>query len=260
MNDNLLRIAVAVPLVAGLAACTEGVRDVGQAAKQLDSRPPRASAPPTVPGSRASVDNGVQQLSAREILARAKKAARQAGSVHMIGVVREGNQPVELDVRLQGERGLGLIRSNGTTVRVVKVGSDVYVQGNDAFYEQFSGPETARLLRGKWLRGSSRRPPLAQPAHLLDVDKLLNRTLPSEDEVTKGRETLVGDLRAVELTAATTHSVVTVALTGEPYPLSVEPGGKDTDKGHLRFSEWGEPVRVQAPPADSVVDPAQLRR
>ena len=250
MNRILLWIAVLVPLVAGSAACVEGVGDGGQAVDQHGSRPPSSTAPPTGPASGPNADNGVQQLPAAEILTRAKEAARQAGSVHMVGVVREGNQPVELDVRLQGERGLGLIRSNGTSVRVVKVGSDLYLQGDDMFYEQFSGPEMARLLRGKWLRGSSSSPPHAQAANLLDVDKLLDRTLPAEDEVMRGGERLVGDVRTVELRGETTRRVVHVALTGAPYPLSVEPDGKDTGKGHLHFSGWGEPVDVQAPPAE----------
>ncbi len=82
--------------------------------------------------------------------------------MHVVGVVREGNQSVELDVRLQGQQGVALIRTNGATVRVVKVGSHVYVQGDDTFYEQFGGAEMARLLTGKWLKGSSSHPPLAR--------------------------------------------------------------------------------------------------
>ncbi len=74
--------------------------------------------------------------------------------MHVVGVVREGNQSVELDVRLQGQQGVALIHTKGATVRVVKVGSHVYVQGDDTFYEQLGGAEMARLLTGKWLKGS----------------------------------------------------------------------------------------------------------
>ncbi len=252
MNSICVRIAAAVSLVAGLAAFA--------AAEQHNVPPTSSTAARTLPSPRAGVDSGVQQLPARQILARAKEAAQRAGSVRVVGVVREGNQSVELDVRLQGQQGVGLIRTNGATVRVVKVGSDVYVQGDDTFYEQFGGAEMARLLTGKWLKGSSSHPPLARFANLLSVDKLLDSTLVPEDEVLKRGERLLGDVRAVELRGETTRRLVSVALTGEPYPLSIRPGGKDTGKGHVNFSDWGVPVSVQAPPADSVVEASRLRK
>ncbi len=260
MNRVLACAALVVLLVAGLIARVHQVDDLGETAEKQNSHPLSSTAPPTSPAPAGSARNGVEQLPAHQILARAKGAVERAGSVHLVGVVREGNQPVELDLRLQGGQGVGLIRSNGTSVMVIKAGSDLYVQGDDTFYEQFGGAEAARLLKGKWLRGSSGRSPLSKPASLFSVDKLLVRALLPKDKVVKGGETLVGDVPAIELRGETTGSTVHVALTGEPYPLSVEAGREHTGKGHIRFSDWGEPVHVQAPPADTVVEPTQLDR
>ncbi len=201
-----------------------------------------AAVPPSSPA------NGVETLPAQHVLARAKEAAQRAGSVHLVGVVREGNHRVQIDARLQGlrgERGVAHVSSNGSSVTVIKLGTDIYVRGDGTFYQQFAGPEAARHLTGRWLTSSASRSPLAQHARLLNAEKLLDRAVAPAATVVTGATRLVGNTPAIEVKNTTTGSTLLVALTGEPYPLRIEPA--DTGEGYLHFSDWGQPVTVQAP-------------
>ena len=260
--NRLLGGAVAALLLVSSAACEQGVGNGGEVAgQQLEQRVGTGSpvaSPATSADERGS--NGVEQLPAHQVLARAREATSRAGSVQLTGAVREANVPVEFAIRLQGERAVGSISSNGTTVTVVKAGPDVYVQGDDTFYEQFGGADTATLLRGRWLKGSSTEPPFAGFAGLLDLDRLLDRLLPPEDALTKGGRKPVGGVEAVELSGEASPSTAFVALRGEPYLLAVEPNGRHTGKGSVRFSGWGQPVDIPIPQSDAAMDVSQLHR
>ncbi len=224
--------ALVVLLAAGAVTATQGV-------------------PPPPP---AATGNGVEQLPAGEILLRARQAAQAAGSVHLVGVVQEGNHPVELDLRLQGRQGIGRISSNGTSVLLIKAGRDVHVSGDDDFYTHFAGLEAAGHLAGRWTRLPARSPALARSGDLFDLDALLDRTLAPRQQVHKVGTRLVGGARAVEV-RSTTGSSVLVALDGEPYPLRLEPSGKDRSKGYVQLDGWGEPVHVPSPSPNLTADP-----
>ncbi len=210
--------------------------------QSLAPRAPVLAPPPTAP---PDPSNGVERLRARDVLLQARQAADRAGSARLVGTVREGNQPVELDLRVQGRQGIGRIRSNGTSVLLVKAGRDVHVWADEAFYERFSGPEVSGHVADEWVRLPPGSPGLARVAGLFDIDGLLDRTLAPEGEVVKVGERVVDGVRALQLRTAT-GLTLSVALDGEPHLLRAEPGGKPAG-GSLQFSDWGAPVEVRAP-------------
>ncbi len=239
-----------VPLLAaGSVAGSQAAGSYLGADLQQQSLAPRAPVLVPPPSAPPGPSNGVERLPARDVLQRARSAAARAGSVRLVGSVREGNQPVELDVRVQGRQGIGRIRSNGTSVLLVKAGRDVHVWGDAAFHEQLSGAEVSGHVADAWVRLPPGSPGLAEVAGLFDLDALLDRSLAPRGEVVKAGERVVDGVRALQLRTAT-GLTLSVALDGDPHLLRTEPGGKRA-AGSLRFSDWGAPVEVRVP-----VDPA----
>jgi hypothetical protein len=61
----------------------------------------------------------------------------------------------------------------------------------------------------------------------------------------------VRGLNVVGVVEKANNETLYVATEGEPYPVQAQ---SDTGQGALDFLEWDEPVDVQAPPLDQVVD------
>jgi hypothetical protein len=61
----------------------------------------------------------------------------------------------------------------------------------------------------------------------------------------------VRGLNVVGVVEKANNETLYVATEGEPYPVQVQ---SDTGQGALDFLDWNEPVDVQAPPPDQVVD------
>lgn len=235
---------LAFVLAAGAVAGSQVASSYGSGPVQQQALSPVA--PVTTPAA-TPAGNGTDLLRPRDALVRARHAADRAGSVHLVGTVREGNQPVEVDLRLQGRQGMGRVSSNGTSVLLVKVGRDLYVWGDGDFYQHFAGLEVAGQVADRWVRLPASAP-LARSATLFDLDGLLDRWLSAKGKVVRGRTRVVDGVRAVELRTPAGVQVL-VALDGEPYPVRVEPVGRP-GRGHVELSDWGQPVPVQAPSTD----------
>ncbi|ACU69078.1 hypothetical protein Caci_0123 [Catenulispora acidiphila DSM 44928] len=79
--------------------------------------------------------NGVAKKGAGSIVATAEGAVLNATSVHIQGQFTSGNQPVALDLRLEKDKGASGTVTIGTEVlELLRVGPDVYVKGDEAFY------------------------------------------------------------------------------------------------------------------------------
>ena len=256
--------ATAALSAALLAACGSG-GDSDSAAQQSPSATPTASAaasaPASAPAASAAPAGDLASLSADEILVRAKEAGKRAGSVQVLGTVAQGGQSGRLDLQVQEGSGKGTIAAQGVEFDLVKVGEEFFLQGDERFYAQFGGgEEAAKLLEGKWLKGSPRDQQLGPLAGFLSVDTLLDQLLDPTTKLDKGEETTVDGKRAILLRTQDGRGELAVALEGEPYPLQLEPGeGNTQDTGKVTFSRWGERFDVTAPEASDVVDVAKLR-
>jgi hypothetical protein len=206
-------------------------------------------------GGGGSKSNGEADKSATEILADTKKAATQAKSVHFHGLITESGTPLKVDLRIDGSKGgTGSMTIQGAHVDIVRVGDEAYIKGSQQFYTTVAGTETAKLLKGKWLKGSATSGDLASLAQLTDMSKLFTAALKPEGTLTKGKETTVDGRPVIELRSSSGGSLY-VATTGEPYPVEIaQASGSST--GAVHFDEWNEPVDVTAP--KNAVDLAKL--
>ena len=227
------------------------------------------------PTATATGPNGVEELSAEQVLARARQAGQQAGSVHLVGDLAQGSRTVAVDVRMRQDGAAGTVRSAAGPVELVALGEDVYVKGDDAFYRQLGGDLAAQVLRGKWVKVSANEQLLRQagalvgvdtPAGsagltgLVDLDGFLDTALQPRGSVRKGSPTMVEGTRALPLDLGQGARVY-VALDGEPYPVRLEAARQGSGAAaRLAMREWGQPVQVSAPDPGQVLDAGLLRR
>lgn len=236
---------VAVLLVAGCGS--DSTAGSGAAA----SSSPAPSPTPT--------GNGVADLSADQILAKAKAALAGAESTRIKGSGGQGQQKFDLDMRYSGADSTGTFGINGQTVELRKVGAAVYLKGSREFYTGIGGEGAAQLLAGKWLKTPQTDKRFADLAEIADLSKAAEGILDPDGTITKGGVKTVGGVEAITLISkGKDGGNLYVATTGEPYPLRIEPSAASGETGSLTFSDFGKPVTVQVPPADQVVDVSKL--
>ncbi len=192
-----------------------------------------------------SKSNGEADKTAEEIVADAKAAAEKAGSVHFHGSIVESGAPLKVDIRIDGAKGgTGAMTVQGAKVEIVRIGSEAYLKGSRAFYTQIAGAEAAKLLNGKWLKGSATSGDLAALADLTDINKLFDAALKPNGTITKGKETTVDGQKVIGISSS--EGTLYVATTGEPFPVEIMQASGDSS-GAVHFDEWNETVDLKAP-------------
>jgi hypothetical protein len=208
-------------------------------------------------GSTSSSGNGVASRTPAEILAASKSAAAGAATVHVAGSILSEGKPISLDMELVGSNGVGdnggrgRLTLGGLGIKLIAVDKAVYVKGNDAFYTHFAGAKAARLLHGKWLKGSAEHGPLASFAALADLDKVIDSTLQDHGPLSSAGTTTIDGKKAVGVSDAASDGTLYVATSGAPYPLEVVKSGSAAGAGKLVFDRWNKPVTL-LPPANAI--------
>jgi hypothetical protein len=239
----LVPVAVAAVLVAGCGG-TSGTSG--------------SAAPANNP---APVENGVDKLPATEILAKAKTALANAKSVHVTGTSTGEGAELRLDLQVNGaDGGKGSIVTGNNRIDVIRVGQTVYLKAQGEALAGLTGnAEAAKLLAGKYLKGSATDPKLKDLASFTSLSEMATNFLDPDGEITKGERKTIHGVPAIGLLDNSADGgVMYVALQGEPLPLQLAAGAKSKDQGTLDFLEYGKSVELTAPPADQVVDLSQL--
>ncbi len=211
-----------------------------------------ASAPATSAQTTPQATSTVADQSAEEVLAAARAAAAEASSVHVVGLA-EG---IGIDLRLaRGKGAVGSIEQSGTRFDLIYADGDVFLRGNDAFYEQLAGRAGVQLLSGKWLKAPGDDSRFASFTQLADQEQLLRQVLnPESGTVTKGEVTDFEGTQAVPLRSR--DGTLYVAATGDPLPLAIVSGG--ARRGRVDFTDWNAPVELTAP--TDAIDIEELQR
>jgi hypothetical protein len=218
----------------------------------------------TATTSRALAPNGVERLSAAAIVARARKVAGQASTVGVRGDIIKDGHRARLDMHLRADRGgTGTLTFNGTTLRITRIGRQVYMKGTTAFRTAAEGPAAAKLFADRWLKGSRSEPDMAGLVFFTDLDVLMTEIFkePRGAVLQKGREKQADGHRAITITdkSADGGGVLYVALDGKPYPLRIQslPGAKDP--GTVEFLDYDEPFTLKASPASQTIDISRFK-
>jgi hypothetical protein len=242
---HIARLIIPIALTSAVLA---GCATTGQNPTPPAGTPTTAAAP---------AGNGIESLAADAILAKAIAAVKAAGSFRMKGSIDGGGEKLTLDFKVNGANLSGTLTMGGGTMKLLKIGKKVFIQGDADFWKSFGGDQgkaMATLLKGKWVKASADSNEFAQFAgfaELADPETLLK----PEGEVAKGDVKAVNGTRAVGLSDGS-NGTFYIAVEGEPYPVRLEaPNGS----GAMDFSDFGTSFEeIKEPAADEIVDLAAL--
>jgi hypothetical protein len=241
----------------------------GQEAKPAPPVSNQASAPaPTTqaaePPADAPAANGVDKLTAAQIVTKTKQAALSAKTVRIKANVPDGAQSMSWDMRLKGSAGgAGTITMAGSKVEIIRIGKVAYLKGDAAFYRSTgAGADGAKLLQGKYMKVKKSDKDMSKVVSFTDVDEMMTMLFSDlkPGDVRKGKRKDAAGRPAITLEdPAKDGGTLYVALEGKPYPLRIEPSAASGETGSVDFLDYDEPVTLKAPPASLVIDIAKLK-
>jgi hypothetical protein len=199
-------------------------------------------------GGGGSGSKGEQSKSADEIVADAQKAAKSAKAVHVSGKIVLRGTPLLLDLHLVRNVGaVGEMGLKGGTVRLVRVGPKVYMNGNDAFWAAYGGPAVARLYSNRWLTVPTSSSQITPFVRLTDIDQLFGGTISSHDKIEKAGTTTYKGRKVIALKEqASSGGTLYIAASGAPYPVAIVSPNAGSE-GSVGFDQWNKTVAISAP-------------
>lgn len=254
-GKTISSVALAVAATVAVAACggSSGATTTHAAAQQSGSPTPPSTSSTTSSTATASA-NGVAQKSPRQILNAAVNAANSAKSVRVQGTLKDGTQPITLDLSLVSGKGAsGTIAEGPASFKLVETSNRFYMQPNPAFLKKFTHSDAgAKLLEGKWLSGSSTGSQFRAFAQLTSIKTLMQGLVKGHLSLTKGGTSTVDGQPAVAIHDTVQGGTLYVATTGQPYPLQVSQSGSMT--GKISFTQYNQPLSVVAPKNSISID------
>jgi hypothetical protein len=205
-----------------------------------------ATAGPTTPAS-----NGVADLKAEEIVAKAQAALTNAKSFHVKGSQAKDGTQVKLDFVFSDKNASGTIEASGLSLSVLCVGdSALYLKAPEALWAGAAKiADTSKLaaLKDKWVKVDGTQ---AEFSSFKEICKR-ETTLKPEGTASKGETKTIDGIPAIGVIDSKDKSVLYVATQGEPYPLKGEgPGATDS----IAFTEFNTAAEVKAPATADVLD------
>jgi hypothetical protein len=192
--------------------------------------------------------NGVADLPVDQILTKAKAALKNAKSFHAKGTTTEEGTPTKVDFTFAGGNAGGTIETEGVTIEIIAIGTDLYMKAPDAFWTQMiKDPAALALLKGKYVKLDGTKPEFAAFKKLTDTDELLT----PEGTPSKGEPKTINGVPTIGLIDSKDKSVIYIATQGEPLPIRGEgPGATDV----IEFTEYDSAAAIKAPDAANVFD------
>lgn len=199
----------------------------------------------------------LEGLSADEVLAKAKEAAQAAGSVRVKGAIAQGEESIDVDLKLAGvARGSGTVELDGGRIDLVRVGNDIYFKADEKTLTDTVAQGNAQivaLIAGRYVKATVDTPGFSDFSELLDFVAFTKGALTPDGPITRVAGKPVGGVATVGLKQEA--GTLYVADDGPPYPLRLEPA---PGPGGVAMSEWGSEITIEVPPADQVIDVGAL--
>jgi len=249
--------AVALSLLAGggvLAGC-------GSSSSGSEAATTAAADTSTLPA------NGIEKLSAKEILDTSLAAANAASSVTVTGSITQEGQEIALDLELGTDAAQGSIKAQGISAEIRVTGGKSYFKLSGEDFAKLAGqgdsPELTKaissLLGDKWLVLSDGEAgdDLGGLGELGQKDSLLKEILEADGKVTVKGTGDVNGTPVVFLEDSDGGGTLAIQTVGEPYPVQIT-GSDSESSGEINFTDWNAPVSVTAP--TDVVDIGELAK
>lgn len=210
-------------------------------------------------------------LTADAIAEKSVQTTKKATSFRMNGTGKTDGKDMTVTFALS-DKGVctGTMAGAGAgKAEIRRIDGVTYMKGDDAFWRASSGAEgdeanaMTALLKGRWMKMPSEGDDNDMGAFcdLKTVVKDMDEDDKERKGLTRGADADVDGAPAVTLTKKGTKDETTTFYVArdaaKPYILRVVKTGGD-EPGTVTLGEYDKPVTVTAPPADQVVDMAQL--
>lgn len=246
---RLAMLAAGVLLLATTAGCSgsdETGDDSSPSAQATESASPAVSAEP------AGKPNGVEDLSSKQILKQANKAAMSARSTHLIGTSPQAS----LDLVVTKDASDGKRTAGATTLKTRVVDAVIYIKADEAYWTEAFNAKKAQKIGSKWVAGELSNPKLSSFRQTSTMGPLMRQFLTLDDAAQVGEVGVAQEQPAVPITA--TVGTLWVATTGKPYPLLLTGSPEQGDDSEVQFTEWDKKVVIKAPPKKQTISLADL--
>jgi hypothetical protein len=187
--------------------------------------------------------NGLEALSADEIIKKSTDALDAAKSFRAKGTGVSDGTKMEIDIQFAGDDVKGTITAEGFDVEIISVSGASYMKADAEFWKTFL-PDNIEatalpLLAGKYVKvpAGSAGGLVPKAADLYESNKTWS----------KDGTTTVNGKPAVTVTDG--DNKVNVSLVGTPYPLNIV-----SKEGTIELSEFDVGATIAAPPAAEVFD------
>lgn len=221
-----------IPLVAGLAL-------LGGCATQ------NGTSTPTTPAVTTPAGNGVDKLTADEILAKAQ-AAFKAKKAHVVGTANDDGEKTDIDFVFANGNAGGSIKSAQLSVGIVAIGDDLYLKAPDEFLTMLiQDPALLAAAKGKYVKLNGKNPNFATFKDIADTDEVLA----AEGTYTKGTAKTINGVPTIGLVDDKKKTTLYIATEGDPLPIQAE--GPD---GAVLKYEYKDVADIKAPAATDVYD------
>ncbi len=202
-----------------------------------------------------TADSAISDKEPTQILTQAAANAKAQSTVRVKG---NGSCPdgaffTDMHLRKDGF-GAGSVKFGPDTLSVVGTPTDLYVNGQSAFWKSQASAAAAATIGTKWVKFAKASNVCL--ATLASFSGVLDNYLGYTGTPTKKTGGNILTVPAVELIFSPSVSLW-VASTGTPLPVHVD----DTDAGTaLAMGEWSADVQVNVPPSIDVIDSSVLAK
>ncbi|MYW05824.1 hypothetical protein [Streptomyces sp. SID3343] len=247
-----------------LSACGSDGESPLSTIRNSTGAPTGPVASPGESGLTSGLDEKVENesLSVGELVRRAKQSAGKIKTVHVVADVTSKGKAMKLDLRVDraSENFVGTIEQGSVRLEVRRIGSAMYIRGDESAYRTLvgtvDGEMAAKLLAGKWLKGSTNDDSLRSLRNITTVADpgAVLKSFP-ENGVKLPTETVNGR-KMIPLTGPPGKDdgkVYIEAQGGRPYPVMVV-SEEAENSGTVSYGDFDQPVKVDQPPAGDVID------
>lgn len=195
--------------------------------------------------------NGIVDQSAITAFQRGAQATLAATDVVASGALPVDGVQSTVEQKFSGGSGEATVTSKAAKYQVIRVGQNIYVRGDKAFWTELVGSEQATKINDRWAQ-SLVDGPLAQFNFFVDRNSYFR----GSGNITTGDVTTVNGQETLPIIDPKTNTDSTwwLSTKGEPV-LSKYKSGKDTNFD-LRYDDV---VVIEAPPAASVIDIGSIK-
>jgi hypothetical protein len=206
-----------------------------------------------------SPEGGVAALPAKAVAEKAEAVLRAAKSVRLRGTMTADGDSTSFDLAYASGGTTGSVTVGGAPVRLLMVGTTIYVQPSAQFWKRQAGARAAKIIkltRGKWIETSAQDQRFAKFASLGKRNEFVDQLfadLPANLRKVSTRK--IDGIGCVGL--AQSDGIMWVdAATARP--VRIEPIGSAEKAGRIQFSEYDAVRQPLRPPASAVIDARTL--